>query len=99
MFGHSEAKGRSKSNLPQVRLLIKYPQFFVSNLIRIVVGLKLKLEKKVLTCLTTKISGSLIWKGIVFYNKKLQNEKGNANKGKFGATFSPNRYSAIGYGS
>lgn len=55
------------------------------------VGLKLKLEKKVLTCLTTKISGSLIWKGIVFYNKKLQNEMGNANKGKFGATFSPNR--------
>ena len=63
------------------------------------VGLKLKLEKKVLTCLTTKISGSLIWKGIVFYNKKLQNEMGNANKGTFGATFSLNRYSAIGYGS
>ena len=55
------------------------------------VGLKLKLEKKVLTCLTTKISGSLIWKGIVFYNKKLQNEMGNANKGTFGSTFSPNR--------
>ena len=47
--------------------------------------------QKVLTCLTTKISGSLIWKGIVFYNKKLQNEMGNANKGKFGATFSLNR--------
>ena len=90
LFGHSEAKGRSKSNLPQVRLLIKNPQFFVSK-IRIVVGLKLKLEKKVLTCLTTKISGSLIWKGIVFYNKKLQNEMGNANKGTFGSTFSPNR--------
>ena len=86
LFGHSEAKGRSKSNLPQVRLLIKNPQFFVSK-IRIVVGLKLKLEKKVLTCLTTKISGSLIWKGIVFYNKKLQNEKGNANTGNLGPLF------------
>ena len=81
----------SKSNFAPSQIVNKNPQFFVSNLIRIVVGLKLKLEKKVLTCLTTKISGSLIWKGIVFYNKKLQNEMGNANKGKFGATFSPNR--------
>ena len=51
------------------------------------VGLKLKLEKKVLTCLATKIFRSLILKGIVFYNKKLQNGMGMLIKVNLGPLF------------